>query len=287
MSLLEDSREPLRAVPDLAGTPVIDVEGHHVGQLHGSIVEVESGMLRYLDVELASEPRHVLIPMGHVRIEQHLGKTEVQLRAATREELKEVPEHADADLCSLDHESLLDAHGRAFCGERYYSHPAFDHHAVFVGDQPIIRAGTPAGVTRDLALLGEAKEYRLANDQPDVRGWTLLGCSEERIGVVRDLVVDTAREAVRYALIDLENGEPPRLVPIGYLEPEPGGGALRAAGLERTDVEGIPAYPLDELTRAREEAVRAAIHENLKGKRRFQRRDFAHSTLPAAASDPV
>jgi photosynthetic reaction center H subunit len=287
MNATDESPEPLRAVPDLAGVPVIDVEGHHVGLLFGSIVEVDSGLLRYLDVALASEPRHVLIPMGHARLEQHLGKMEVQLRAATREELKEMPAHADADLCSLDHEALLDAHGRAFCGERYYSHPAFDHAPMFVGEQPIIRAGAPAGETRPLALLAEAPEFRLADGQPDVRGWTLLGCSDERIGVVNELVLDTKREAVRYALVDLENGETPRLVPIGYLEPEPGGGALRATGLERADVEAIPAYPVDSLTRAREEAVRAAIHERLKGRRRFLRRDFAPSAPPGTATDPV
>src|SRR5690606_19042602 len=83
--------EPLRPVPDLRGARVEDVEGRFAGARRGSLVEEESGRFRSLDVALDDDGRHVLVPLGHARLERERGKPLVHLLGATREELKSIP----------------------------------------------------------------------------------------------------------------------------------------------------------------------------------------------------
>ena len=62
--------EPLRPLSDLAGTPVDDVEGQSAGTVYGALAEAETGLVRYFDVALPDGDRHVLVPIGHARLER-------------------------------------------------------------------------------------------------------------------------------------------------------------------------------------------------------------------------
>ena len=109
--------EPLRAVPDLAGAPVMDAHGHYAGELYGALAEVDSGLLRYVDLALFNAPRHVLVPIGHTRVDRKADRVEVQLRAATREELCNMPAYEPGqELDGHTHDMLLEASRRAFSG---------------------------------------------------------------------------------------------------------------------------------------------------------------------------
>ena len=48
--------------------------------------------------------------------------------------------------------------------------------------------------------------YRIADGDPDVRGWEVVGGDGRRIGSVNDLLVDTAEDKVRYLDVQLDPG---------------------------------------------------------------------------------
>src|SRR5690606_15893040 len=132
--------EPLRPVPDLEGTPVVDVEGHSAGTVHGSLAEERSGLIRYLDVALDEDNRHVLVPLGHVRLERERGRPLLHLLGATREELHRIPPYDGERRVDESYgRRIARAHGKLFHGERYYAHPAYDHRGLYAGDHPILR----------------------------------------------------------------------------------------------------------------------------------------------------
>ncbi|MGH7467498.1 MAG: PRC-barrel domain-containing protein [Longimicrobiales bacterium] len=76
------------------------------------------------------------------------------------------------------------------------------------------RAGT-------LIELDEAAQLRIAPDEPDPRGWSVVsreGCS---VGVVRTLLVDTERLKVRYFVSDLSENEGQVLLPVPLARLDP------------------------------------------------------------------
>jgi hypothetical protein len=54
--------------------------------------------------------------------------------------------------------------------------------------------------------LRNLRGYRVADGDPDVRGWEVVGGDGRRIGTVNDLLVDTAGSKVRYLDVQLDTG---------------------------------------------------------------------------------
>ena len=71
--------DPLRPSPDLDELPVYDAEGVPVGSTFGVLSEADTGLVRYFDISLEERRRHVLVPVGHARLEQHLGRLRIRL----------------------------------------------------------------------------------------------------------------------------------------------------------------------------------------------------------------
>ena len=269
--------EPLQPVPDLAGTPVDDAQGRPTGVLHGSLAEADSGLIRYLDVALDEERRHVLVPMGHVRLErEHFGRPRLRLLGATREELNTVPTY-HADQQEVDGRlgrELAQAHGRLFHGERYYAHPAFDHSGLYAGEHPIVQGPLPPPRGQPLHRRGDLPEYQLAGDEPDIRGWP-LEAGGRSVGTIDDLVVDTEANKVRYAIVSLEGRDQTILLPVGYLRIREGERRIEAPALQEDDLIALPRYEGGPITRAVEEFVRDTLEERLDGDgRHFRRPDY-------------
>jgi hypothetical protein len=81
--------------------------------------------------------------------------------------------------------------------------------------------------TRDagrLAYLNELDDYKVADQDPDIRGWNVSSSDGSRLGKVSDLLVDTEAMKVRYIEVELEDpvsaGTSNRytLVPIGVVQ---------------------------------------------------------------------
>lgn len=67
-------------------------------------------------------------------------------------------------------------------------------------------AGAAAGTAvSQIAPLKELKDYKVAKEDPDVRGWMVLGRDGRTVGKVHDLLVDTGAMRVRYLDVDLDH----------------------------------------------------------------------------------
>lgn len=51
--------------------------------------------------------------------------------------------------------------------------------------------------------LSEVKDFEIADKNPDVRGWDILGNDGEKFGSVHDLIIDTKAMKVRYLDVDI------------------------------------------------------------------------------------
>ncbi len=276
----DPSHDALVPVPDLAGTPAADAEGRFFGEVYGALAQADTGLIRYLDLDVHGQDRHVLVPIGHVRIarpdEPSFG---VRLRAATVDDLASIPPYQPQGEppAEPEEQAILSAHGRLFCGERYYAHPAYDHSGLYAGGHPLLEAPpTPAGAP--LVRLLELPEHEVAEEAQDIRGWPVVTRDDAVVGGVDDLVADPAALKVRYALVHLAEGaggaEPDRvLLPVGYLQLDAAGGLVRVPALDAADVRALPPQR-GPIRRADEEEVRVALERVLEGPRRFARPDF-------------
>lgn len=113
--------------------------------------------------------------------------------------------------------------------------------------------------------LGQLDDFKVAEGDPDVRGWEVLASDGRKIGEVDELLVDTSAMKVRYLDVDVEDGvigdgmDRHVLIPIGYARLEQEGDRVRVDGLASADLGALPAYTQGPLTRDFESSVRESF----------------------------
>jgi hypothetical protein len=126
-----------------------------------------------------------------------------------------------------------------------------------------------------IAPLKELKDYKVASDAPDVRGWKVLGRDGRKIGEVHDLLVDTAAMRVRYLDVGLDRDllaslplvpgvaqagslrqHRHVLVPIGTAGLDDERDLVRIESLDAHDVAVLPPYDPRAFSRDYENGVR-------------------------------
>jgi hypothetical protein len=159
-------------------------------------------------------------------------------------------------------------------------------------------AGTVAGTATasQIAPLKELKDYKVAKEDPDVRGWNVIGRDGRMVGEVHDLLVDTGEMRVRYLDVELDHsllasaptvpgaagvlgsqaapgvaGRHHVLVPIGSARLDEDHDRVYLEGLDSHDAALLPAYDHQAFGREYETGVR----------RRFDR-DYSPASSPAA-----
>ena len=109
--------------------------------------------------------------------------------------------------------------------------------------------------------LGQLDDFKVAEGDPDVRGWQVVASDGRTIGEVDELLIDTNAMKVRYLDVEVENGlmaEPDRhvLVPIGYARLDRGADRVMVDNIASTDLRTMPAYDQSPVTRDYETSVR-------------------------------
>jgi hypothetical protein len=276
--------DPLTPKPDLAGLAVHDADDLLTGHVFGLLCEAETGLIRFLDVELEGKGRHVLVPVGHARVEASALGPRIRLRAASVEDLERVPAYA-ADGAwpnpEVAHE-VLTMHGRFFRGDKYYAHPAYDHRGLYAGDHPIVKEGDTAGESESATLesLNQSRDFRIADGEPDVRGWTLVESRGAAAAEVTDVLIDPAAMKVRYLVVKLANRHQ-TILPIGYVEVKAESKQVVVPGLTAEDLLILPAFEKLPLSREQEDGAREHIERALDARNPFLRVDFSQRQVIA------
>lgn len=265
----------LISTADLAGLSTSDVEGSPVGELVGTLSEKGTGLIRYLDVAIRAAARHVLVPIGHARIDRAAVPPRVRLRAATYDDLLSVPEFTEGTALDADyHEQVMRVHGRLFYGSRYYAHPAYDHHALRAGDSPVVEVEEPVeepGLQGLTTLAG-----RVVDELAGIIGLPVDDSNGNRVGTIGDLIVEVRVGRERYVVVDLPEHGRSAVVPVGYVQVDREAGWAATPALSGEDIRLLPPYE-PPLTREEENRIHAAIEGRLAGDRFFQRPDFTPS----------
>lgn len=267
-------REPLHPSTDLNGIPVYDSEEIPLGATFGVLTEADSGLVRFFDISLEGRGRHVLIPVGHARVEPHLGGLRLRLRAVTAPELDRIPAYEPHVAWNEDEyqNDLLDAFGRLFEGQRYYAHPAFDHTGLYAGTHPLLKDSLAPFAPSGLRRLSAEAGFRVAEGEADIRGWEVSGPDHERIAVVTDLIIDGEAQQVRYVTVRRRTDDLEVVLPIGYVDL--GKDDVVNTPLNAEDLNALPAFDGETLERVDEVTMRTALDGVLRGAKRYRRADF-------------
>ena len=128
-------------------------------------------------------------------------------------------------------------------------------------------------IERDrVAPLDELDNFEVADGDPDVRGWEVLGADGRKIGEVDDLLVDTAAMKVRYLDVDLDDDLLPEagtdrhiLIPIGCARLDENDNQIFVDTLNASTVGTIPGYAHQPITRDYETELRTYFDRGYTG----------------------
>lgn len=116
-----------------------------------------------------------------------------------------------------------------------------------------------------LRRLNDLPDFGMADDSPDVRGWTVRGGDGHSLGTVYELIVDPEALKVRYLDVELDPrfgravGEHHVLLPIGVAALDEDGDNVFVTALNSESVLRYPPYIELQITREYEEAMLRAL----------------------------
>jgi hypothetical protein len=108
-------------------------------------------------------------------------------------------------------------------------------------------------------------DYKIASDDPDVRGWDVMDSTGNKIGEVDELIVDTNAMKVRYLEVDVDNdlldGDDDRhiLIPIGSATLDHSGKNVLVSTFNSSSLASYPAYSGETISREYEHSVVSAF----------------------------
>lgn len=124
------------------------------------------------------------------------------------------------------------------------------------------RGTTPAGA-RGLAHLNDLDDFKVADGEPDIRGWKVKSADGKELGKVDDLLVDTGAMKVRYIVlevgknfVDRKTDDRHMLIPIGTARLDDKHDDVLLS-TKATDIVGVPGYQRDRFDRNYESSLLA------------------------------
>ncbi|HEX6071292.1 MAG TPA: PRC-barrel domain-containing protein [Longimicrobiaceae bacterium] len=226
---------------EFVGWEVVDPAGEKIGSVADLLIDA-AGRVRYIDVEYGFPKKHILLPQDRMQWGERRLVADEWVRASV------------GSLPPYDPSRPLDG---AMVSELSRAYPS-----VYDSEAHDWRA--PISDARVIPLT-EAKNFRLEKGAPDPRGWNVFGSDGERVGIVKQLLVDPTALKVRYAAVDVHDDlfrlrdDRHVLVPLEMLELKERGNDAWVARLTAAQVASLPAYPGGPVAPAMEMAVQRAF----------------------------
>jgi sporulation protein YlmC with PRC-barrel domain len=210
---------------DFLGRDVLDAASHKIGTVKDMFVDRRSGAVRFLEVDLGTFRKNVIVPVNQV----DWGEQSFVMRAWLADEVRRLPMYdPERPLTG----QLLD--------ELAWAYPRFYGDAEAL---PVAAGGDP-----NILPLREAKDFKVKDDDPDLRGWNVFGSDGERVGKVTDVLVDPAAMKVAYLEVDLHDDlfalkdDRHVLVPAEAVDLRERGKDIWVRDMEAQDLARLPAY---------------------------------------------
>ncbi|HKI06401.1 MAG TPA: DUF2382 domain-containing protein [Thermoanaerobaculia bacterium] len=123
--------------------------------------------------------------------------------------------------------------------------------------------------TSNLVPMSGLNDYKVADGNPDVRGWDVIARDGKKVGEVEDLLVDPSAERVRYLVVNLDSslrsggrGTGYVLVPVGNARLDDSKDGVILDSMNDADVATLPAYDRDMFNRDHETSLRQRFDQN-------------------------
>lgn len=98
--------------------------------------------------------------------------------------------------------------------------------------------------SRTLARLEQVEDLEVADNDHDVRGWSVIAAGGDKIGKVDELIVDPSAMKVRYLETRLEDSDQRMLIPVERATLNPGDEKV-VVPLTVGDFRALPPCPVD------------------------------------------
>jgi sporulation protein YlmC with PRC-barrel domain len=220
MDTKEAQRAEVLRARDFMGWSVTDAAGEKVGTISDLLLD-RGGQVRYLAVKAG---KSVLVPVSALE----WGEEALVLTRWREEELKRLP--------TFDPDVPITG---GYLEEMEWAHPRF------YGREPA--PDVPADGSR-IVPMRDAKDFKVAKDEPDIRKWNVFGSDGERVGTVHDMMVDPAAMKIRYVDVDLSDDlyrlkeDRHVLVPLDEVELRDRGKDVWVRTLSSREIARLPAY---------------------------------------------
>ncbi len=123
----------------------------------------------------------------------------------------------------------------------------------------------PVNDVLHLSRMHDTDKYKVAEDDPDVRGWEVISSDGTRIGRVDDLIVDTQAKKVRYLDVEIDSSLNSRtdgnylLIPIGLVNLHEEQDQIVVHGINSTTLSHHAAHSSGTFSRDYEESIHRSM----------------------------
>lgn len=120
----------------------------------------------------------------------------------------------------------------------------------------------------NLHRLSELDDYEVADENPDIRGWALIGPDDGKLGTVDELIVDPDLKKVRYIDVNVDDSiisteDRHILIPIGAASLHESDNLVIVHGLDKEKVKYFPVYNGEKITRHLEYEIQDALKKGV------------------------
>lgn len=265
-------------------------DGEKVGEVDDLLID-DAGTIQYLDVDLGTLRKHVLVPATRTRVDEAEGV--VWVPGMSRSQFEGVPGYDhDPGTLTDDYRDRLDtAYAATWPVAGEPRREAQVRHFEPAGPAPTGERGVREGETEivepvssgPLLALSDFGQYEVAPGNPDPRGWEVISGDQRRVGMVHDLLIAPTVMKVRYLDCEVtmpEFGEPSGgrhiLLPINYVRLDVGERIVYVDLLTAEAISELPSFPGLPLAPETEKRIFEVFSRGARRGDRYREGSFRH-----------